>query len=181
MSEILYNALLRQKKEKQYILGRNTIPRSKSLLRLKGYLSSPLIKVILGPRRAGKSTLAFQSLQDQKFAYINFEDETLLNSLQNSDEFVEILEKIEPEADFYLFDEIQNLPDWEVFLNRQHRRGKNIIVTGSNSKLLGKELSTALTGRHITLELLTFSFEEFIAKYDEIKFEEKDYISLFKE
>jgi len=67
-----------------------------------------------------------------------------------------------PNAKYLLFDEIQNLKHWELFVNRLHRRGTNLIITGSNAKLLSSELSTALTGRHISIELLPFSVREYL-------------------
>ncbi|HLP47633.1 MAG TPA: ATP-binding protein [Candidatus Kapabacteria bacterium] len=59
-------------------------------------------------------------------------------------------------------DEIQNIDKWELFVNRLHRANYNITLTGSNSKLLSKELSSTLTGRSLTLELLPFSFREYL-------------------
>ena len=53
-------------------------------------------------------------------------------------------------------------PNWELFVNRLQRQGYNIVVTGSNSKLLSKELATHLTGRHIPTTVLTFSFKEYL-------------------
>jgi len=61
-----------------------------------------------------------------------------------------------------LFDEIQNLSHWELFTNRLHREGYNLILTGSNAHLLSKELATHLTGRHIPIEILPFNFNEFL-------------------
>jgi len=61
-----------------------------------------------------------------------------------------------------LFDEIQNLEKWELFVNRLQRQGYNLIITGSNSKLLSHELATHLTGRHFLMNLFPFSFKEFI-------------------
>ena len=61
-----------------------------------------------------------------------------------------------------ILDEIQNVEKWELFVNRLLRAGYNIILTGSNSKLLSKELSSALTGRSLTIELLPFGFEEYL-------------------
>jgi len=63
-------------------------------------------------------------------------------------------------VDIYLFDEIQNMPRWEQFLNRIHRLGKNVVVTGSNSRLLSAELSSSLTGRHVAIELFPLSYQE---------------------
>jgi uncharacterized protein len=61
-----------------------------------------------------------------------------------------------------LFDEIQNLKDWELFLNRLQRNGFRIVITGSNAHLLSRELSTHLTGRFLQFQILPFSFKEFL-------------------
>ncbi|MDI6819850.1 MAG: ATP-binding protein [Candidatus Hodarchaeaceae archaeon] len=61
-----------------------------------------------------------------------------------------------------LFDEIQNLDGWELFVNRLKRKGLNLTLTGSNSKLLSKELATHLTGRYLEIKILPFSFREFL-------------------
>jgi len=126
-------------------------------------LGSNLVKVITGPRRAGKSTLAFQVLADKSFAYLNFEDEALRAGGINGDELVSSLESVYGKTDFLFFDEIQNFPYWESFINKLHRRNYNLLITGSNSKLLSRELGSALTGRHLSFELLPFSFSEFLS------------------
>ncbi|MFH1682281.1 MAG: ATP-binding protein [Candidatus Woesearchaeota archaeon] len=131
--------------------------------------SSNLIKVIIGVRRCGKSTLAAQLLGD--FAYINFDDERLSSlKTEELDSLLEAAYQIYPEFKVLLLDEIQNIESWELFVNRLKRQGLNIIVTGSNANLLSKELATHLTGRHVTLELFPFSFKEFL-KYKGIKIE----------
>ena len=58
-------------------------------------------------------------------------------------------------------DEIQNLPEWELTVNKLHRRGYNIILTGSNARLLSREMGSSLTGRYMPVELLPFSFKEY--------------------
>jgi predicted AAA+ superfamily ATPase len=62
-------------------------------------------------------------------------------------------------------DEIQNLKNWELFVNRLQRQGYTIVLTGSNSHLLSSELSTHLTGRHLQIVVLPFSFKEYIQYY----------------
>ena len=59
-----------------------------------------------------------------------------------------------------LLDEIQNLPRWELFVNRLQRQGLRLILTGSNAHLLSSELATHLTGRHLPIILFPFSFAE---------------------
>ena len=163
-----------------HITSASPIARPEAQKNLAKNLASPLVKVILGPRRAGKSSLALKSLEKSRFAYANLEDEDLLSSLSNNDELIDALDVVYPRSKYFLFDEIQNLDHWESFLNRQHRRGKNIIVTGSNSRLLSRELASALTGRHAEIELLSFSLKEFIAaKCPDEKPTEKIYRSLF--
>src|SRR3989338_8255604 len=65
---------------------------------------------------------------------------------------------------YVLFDEIQNLPKWELFVNRLQRRGINLILTGSNSNLLSRELATHLTGRHLLISIFPFSFKEYLSR-----------------
>jgi predicted AAA+ superfamily ATPase len=153
-NECLINALLRKKEEINQILTGVSVLRARPLELLKRHLGSPLIKVVIGPRRAGKSTLVLQALKGGAVAYVNLEDEAVLGDLADNDTLITALDKVYPNSDYVLLDEVQNIPQWEMFLNRQHRRGRNLIVTGSNSKMLSKELSTSLTGRHISVVML---------------------------
>lgn len=131
---------------------------------------SPLIKVILGVRRCGKSTLAFQLLEGKEFAYINFDDERLIGlEKEDLNKVLEGFYEIYGKLGFILLDEVQNVYGWELFVNRLKRKGFNVIVTGSNARLLSKELATHLTGRHVSFELFPFSFKEFL-RYHGIKF-----------
>ena len=158
MNELVFNVAARQRKEFELLCRQSHLTRGK-VGELVRSLSSPLVKVITGPRRAGKSTLAVLALKGRKVAYLNFEDEGLPEKV-DGDEIVEVLESVYPDAEFFLFDEIQNLDRWEQLLNRLHRLGKNIVVTGSNANLLGTELATSLTGRHLAIELLPLAFSE---------------------
>ncbi len=127
------------------------------------HVSSSMVKVIVGPRRCGKSTLARQLLSSASIAYANFDDEILgLLRAEQLNQVLEALYGVVKNPSTLLFDEIQNIRGWELFVNRLARQGLNIIVTGSNAKLLSQELATHLTGRHIKLELLPFSFREYL-------------------
>lgn len=129
----------------------------------KKWLDSDLIKVILGPRRAGKSVFSLMLLKDWPFAYFNFDDEAISGQgTFNYDELMRELHFAYGDFKYILFDEIQNLPKWELFVNRLHREGYNLILTGSNARLLSRELATALTGRHIPIEIMPFDFKEFL-------------------
>lgn len=124
-------------------------------------LASPLIKVVLGPRRAGKSRLIQHVLRNLPVGYINFEEERFLG--ESADRILDEATKVYPDATHWYFDEIQVFPEWQTILNKLHRRGFNLTVTGSNAKMLSSELATALTGRHIAIELLPFSYGEVIS------------------
>ena len=74
----------------------------------------------------------------------------------------------------FFFEEIQNIEGWELFIRRIHREKNKVFITGSNASLLSSELSTHLTGRHIVVELLLFSFKEYL-QYHEIFYNEKSF------
>ena len=130
------------------------------------------VVVITGPRRAGKSYLMrqwmFQNAQTgvnpAQMLMINFEAprletedpflfETIWNTYQSH---------LKPPAKpFLLLDEIQEIPQWEKWVRTFHELNKaKIILSGSNAKLLSGELATSLTGRHLTMTVLPFSFQE---------------------
>ena len=122
-------------------------------------LQNPLIKLITGPRRVGKSVFALLMLQGKNFAYLNFDDNQLLEKW-DEDLAMSALDDVYPDYDFMLLDEIQNLPDWDLWISKLYRRGKNLIITGSNAKMLSSEMATVLTGRYLQIEMLPFSLEE---------------------
>lgn len=136
---------------------------------------SDLIKVIMGVRRCGKSVLAHQLSKDKSYGYINFDDERLIGvKPEDLNDFLEVLKEIESDFNYLLLDEVQNVEGWELFVNRLRRRGYNIITSGSNSKLLSRELATHLTGRHFGIELFPFSFREFLL-YKDFSIKEEDF------
>jgi len=158
MRSLILNLVHKQQQELGHLLKQGSINRDKSQELAKA-LPSELIKVITGPRRSGKSTLALQALSNHRFAYFNFEDEQLPANVDPT-LLIKALDQVYGKSDYLFFDEIQNLDRWESFLNRLHRGGRNLVVTGSNAKLLADELATALTGRHLAIELLPLSLKE---------------------
>lgn len=158
---MLKNTVLKQKQEKERLLSLPYIERTQTA-EAKKWIDSDLIKVILGPRRAGKSVFSLMLLKDRPFAYFNFDDESIPDGKFDYDKLLLELHSAYGETKNILFDEIQNLPKWELFVNHLHREGYNLVLTGSNARLLSKELATALTGRHIPIEILPFSFKEFL-------------------
>jgi len=125
-------------------------------------LSPDFVTIITGVRRCGKSTLLLQlmSASAQPFAYFNFEDPRI-SGFEVTD--FQKLEDVLGNQDVYFFDEIQNVPQWELFVRKLHDQGKTICITGSNASLLSRELGTRLTGRHIQQELYPFSYNEFLS------------------
>ncbi len=122
-------------------------------------LQNPLIKLITGPRRVGKSVFALLLLQGRNFAYLNFDDNQLLEKW-DEELVLSLLNDVYPDYDFLLLDEIQNLPEWDLWVSKLYRRGKNLIITGSNAKMLSGEMATVLTGRYLQIEMLPFSLKE---------------------
>ena len=123
------------------------------------YLQSPLIKVVSGARRAGKSVFCLQMLQGKNYAYLNFDDSKLLQGF-DEDIVTQLLQEVYPGYEYLFLDEIQNMDGWELWIEKLYRRGTNLILTGSNAKLLSSELSTVLSGRYLKIEILPFSLEE---------------------
>jgi predicted AAA+ superfamily ATPase len=135
-------------------------------------LKSTKILVITGLRRVGKSTLLAQIAQTHladNYYFINFEDERLMNfTADQFDRLHEALIGMFGERKIFLFDEIQNVSEWERFVRRLHDQGFQFVITGSNSSLLGQELGIKLTGRSLRFELFPFSFAEYL-RFNNVK------------
>ena len=152
------NIILNQRAERDELLGRPYQQRD-TKYNFDELLANPLIKLITGPRRVGKSVLALLMLQGKNFAYLNFDDNLLLENW-SEDLVMQMLDEVYPGYEYLLLDEIQNLPDWDLWVNKLYRRGKNLVITGSNAKMLSSEMATALTGRYLQIEMLPFSLNE---------------------
>ena len=127
-------------------------------------LASSQAQVVIGVRRSGKSTLCYNVLRNAgvNYAYVNFDDERLVSlKAEDLNDVLEVLYKIYGDFTHLFIDEIQNIPEWYLFVNRLLRRNMRVILTGSNAKLLSGELSTHLTGRHKPISLYPFSFAEY--------------------
>jgi len=130
-------------------------------LRVEGHLSSGVANIITGVRRCGKSVLAFQLAKRGNFAYVNFEDERLSMDVRELGKVLEAIYSLKGEVELLVLDEIQNVPGWEKFVTRI-LPAKKVVITGSNARLMSKELATYLTGRHLDFVLYPFSFREFV-------------------
>ncbi|MGI5974574.1 MAG: ATP-binding protein [Paludibacter sp.] len=153
--------ILQQREERDFLLAKpyqsRVVAEDASV-----YLKTQLIKLITGPRRAGKSVFALQILASENFAYLNFDDERLLNEF-DEDVIVQLLMEVYPDFNYLLLDEIQNLNNWELWIGKLYRRGYNLVITGSNAKLLSSEIATVLTGRYLQIEILPFGFTEILS------------------
>ncbi len=155
MKTILQN----QRKERDELLSRPYLER-RSNQDMDLLLNSHLIKLITGPRRVGKSTQALLMLRNRNFAYLNFDSQQLLDAW-DADLVMRMLDDVYPGYEYLLLDEVQNLEAWDLWVSELYRIGKNLVITGSNAKMLSSEMATALTGKYLKVEMLPFSLEEF--------------------
>jgi predicted AAA+ superfamily ATPase len=123
-------------------------------------LDTDLISVVIGPRRAGKSFFTMHSAGLRSgIGYVNFDEERLLR-VENFDDILSAIRAVYSDPGTLLFDEIQNVSQWEIIVNRLHRDGYKLLLTGSNSHLLSNDLATHLTGRHYCTYIFPFSLPE---------------------
>ena len=150
--------VLNQRKERDELLSRPYLTR-RSSQDSGTLLNSHLIKLITGPRRVGKSTQALLMLRDKNFAYLNFDSQQLLDAW-DANLVMRMLDDVYPGYDYLLLDEVQNLDAWDLWVSELYRQGKNLVITGSNAKMLSSEMVTVLTGKYLQVEMLPFSLEE---------------------
>ena len=151
--------VLNQRKERDELLSRQYLTR-RSNHDEDMLLNSHLIKLITGPRRVGKSTQALLMLRNKNFAYLNFDSQQLLDAW-DANLVMRMLDDVYPGYDYLLLDEVQNLEGWDLWVSELYRIGKNLVITGSNAKMLSSEMATVLTGKCLQVEMLPFSLEEF--------------------
>lgn len=127
--------------------------------------------VLTGLRRAGKSTLLYKRVKDliaegvdwKRIVYVNFDDERLTGfSLSDFEDILETAEEIVSGDHYYFFDEIQNIDGWERFAIRVANQGLKVDITGSNAKMLSREIEGKLGGRYLSKEILPYSFREYL-------------------
>lgn len=137
--------------------------------------------VFVGIRRAGKSFLLYQRMQQllaegigwDSMLYVNFEDERLIG-MQSSDLNLIIEAHLEMygKRPILFLDEIQNVDGWEKFVRRLADTKYRVYVTGSNAKMLSSDVQTTLGARYIIINVYPYSFKEFLnvhqTKFDEL-------------
>ena len=127
--------------------------------------------VFVGVRQAGKSYLLYQRVKEllgcginlHDIVYVNFDDERLLG--MTTDDFDLILQayySMHGGQPIFFFDEIQNVDGWANFARRLANQKHRVYVTGSNAKMLSRDIDTVLGGRYLSVYVFTYSFEEYL-------------------
>ena len=127
--------------------------------------------VLTGLRRAGKSTMLYAMVHDliasgaswDEITYVNFEDERLAEfSVEDFDDIVAVQGEMCGGHGYFFFDEIQNIDGWEKFARRLADAKERVQVTGSNAKMLSREIEGILGGRYLSKQIDTYSFSEYL-------------------
>ena len=156
--------------EKQQQIGKT------KLLQRAGHFDEHSCYVLVGIRRAGKSYTLYQDMQArlsagkatiEDFLYINFEDERLASMKSEElglllDAYWEMYEQKHP---LIYLDEIQNITGWEKFARRLAEEKRRVMITGSNAKMLSREITSTLGGSYIQRNIYPFSFKEYLNFY----------------
>jgi len=144
---------------------------------IRSFFHNKLVKVIVGQRRTGKSYILRQIANDlisngvhpHNIFYLNkeFIDFDFINHYTDLEELIKLYQfKLKPQGKIYLFfDEIQNIAQWERLVNsysQDFTESYEVVISGSNSKMLSGELATLLSGRYVNFEIFPFSFKEFV-------------------
>ena len=139
---------------------------------LKTYRDVPLVKILAGIRRCGKSTILdmlYDDLLKSGFAEdriirMRYTSEEFDDGMTDKDMYKGIKEQMKDDGRYYLLlDEVQEVEGWEKAVNSLlENADTDIYVTGSNSKVMSSEISTYLTGRYISIPVYTLSFAEFL-------------------
>lgn len=153
----------------------NYINRPKYIEKIKLFVDKPIIKVITGMRRVGKSTLLtiikdqiLNKVKDINKIYLNFESIELIN-INNEKALINYLEPLLNSLDgkiYFFFDEIQIVKNWEKVINGLRvDYDCDIYITGSNTTLISGDLASLLSGRYVEFEIQPFTFTEFTQVY----------------
>ena len=139
---------------------------------VKPFMDAPLVKILTGVRRCGKSTI-FEMIRQELLERGIPEDHIVMKKYTEMDipdtitakqMYDELVSRVEDDKRYYfLLDEIQEIKGWEKAVNSLlEGMNADIYVTGSNSKLMSSEISTYLTGRYISIPVFTLSFREYL-------------------
>lgn len=154
---------------------------------LRKYRNVPLVKILAGIRRCGKSTI-LEMLRDDllksgvaadHIIQISYTSEEFDDQMTHKKMYQSIKERITGDGCYYLLlDEVQEIAGWEKAINSLlESENTDIYVTGSNSKLMSGEISTYLTGRYVSIPVFTLSFTEYLEFKKESKLSHKDLLN----
>ncbi len=148
------------------------IIRAQYMHTLKTYRDVPLVKILAGIRRSGKSTILDMLQMDLLQSGIDaghiismrYTSEELDDGMTDKDMYNGIKNQMTDDGRYYLLlDEVQEVDGWEKAVNSLLENvNTDIYVTGSNSKLMSSEISTYLTGRYVSIPVYTLSFSEYL-------------------
>ena len=143
------------------------IIRSRYMELLRTYRDIPLVKILAGIRRCGKSTilemlrddLLKDGVADDRIISMRYTSEDFDDGMTDKDMYRGVKERMTESGRYYLLlDEVQEIDGWEKAVNSLlENTDADIYVTGSNSKLMSGEISTYLTGRYISIPVYTLS------------------------
>ena len=151
---------------------KDRVPRPRYLKVLKKYKDIPLVKILVGIRRCGKSTilemlkedLQDSGIKEDHIISLRYTIESLDEEMSSQDMLHSIKKRMKDKERYYLLlDEVQEVSNWEKAVNYLlEEENTDIYVTGSNSKLLSSEISSYLTGRYVSIPVYTLSFAEYL-------------------
>ena len=127
--------------------------------------------VLVGIRQAGKSYLLYQRAKQflaeghdiKEFVYINFDDERLYGmKVEDFDLILQAYNTMYSYKPILFFDEIQNIEGWEHFARRLANQKYRVFITGSNAKMLSRDIATTLGARYFDEKVFPFSFKEYL-------------------
>lgn len=141
--------------------------------------------VLVGLRRAGKSTMLYKLVLDliaggadwEQIIYVNFEDERLSEfTAADFNDLLSVQSEMSDKKGYFFLDEVQNIDGWEKFARRMADAKEHIYITGSNARMLSREIETTLGGRFFSKKVTPYDFGEYLTAC-EIPHEEPDLLA----
>lgn len=167
----------------------NYISRPRYIEKIKQFIDKPVIKILTGMRRVGKSTILIiikdeilRNIPDDNKIYLNFESMEFFN-ITDANALLKYLEPLLENLKgkiYFFFDEIQLVNGWEKVINGLRvDKDCDIYLTGSNSTLLSGNIATLLAGRYVEFEIQPFTFSEFTQVFDDMNLSKEDLFDKF--
>jgi len=154
---------------KKVILDQRQVIQDAEIIERDYRFESEANYILVGVRRSGKSTLLYKKAKElvsqgvdwDQICYVNFEDDRLMEfQVTDFDDLLESAHEFTEKKIYYFFDEIQNIDHWEHFARRLADYKERVYITGSNAKMLSREMEARLGGRYLSKTIMPFSFGE---------------------